>query len=55
MSAAAFTTEQRDGALEIFIKLKTLQGHRLLKRECWQGHMQSLFLEYGASAHVPRP
>lgn len=55
MSAAAFTTEQRDGVLEIFIELKTLQGHRLLKRECWQRHMLSLFLEYGASAHVPSP
>lgn len=36
MSAAAFTAEQRDGVLEIFIELKTLKGHRLTKRECWQ-------------------
>lgn len=55
MSAAAFTAEQRDGVLDIFIDLKTLKGHRLTKRECWQGHMLSLFLECGASAHVLVP
>lgn len=55
MSAAAFTIEQRDGILEIFIELKTLQGHRLTKRKCWQGHMLSLFLEYGASAQYLVP
>lgn len=55
MSAAAFTTEQRDGVLEGFIELKTLQGHRLIKRECWQGHMLSLFLECGDSAYIRIP
>lgn len=55
MSAAAFTTQQRDGVLEIFIEVKTLQGHRLSRKECWQGHVLSLFLECGASAHVPIP
>lgn len=55
MSAAAFTTEQIDGALEVFIELKTLQGHRLIKKECRQGHMLSLFLECGASARIPIP
>lgn len=55
MSAAAFTTQQKDGVLEIFIEMKTLQGQRLSRKECWQGHVLSLFLECGASAHVPIP
>lgn len=32
MSAAAFTTQQRDGVLEIFIELKTLQDADLSAR-----------------------
>lgn len=39
----------------VSIELNTLQGHRLIKRECQQGHVVSLFLESGASAILPFP
>lgn len=55
VSVAAYSGTLFICSVGVFIELKTLQGHRLIKRDCRQGHVVSFFLKCGASAILPFP
>lgn len=55
VSVAAYSGTLFICSVVVFTELKTLQGHRLIKRECQQGPVVSLFLECGTSVILPFP